>query len=238
MTKSRNLIAPRRAWTAVELELLRRNYPDSRTDDLAAALDRTLTTVYQKAIKMGLRKSEAYLATDNACRIQRGRQSEAMKASQFKPGQASWNKGLRGVVGVQEACRATQFKKGRPANEARNYLPIGSLRISKDGYLERKVTDDPSVYPARRWVAVHRLVWLDAHGPVPDGHVVIFKPGMRTTVEAEVIVDRLDLVTRQELMRRNSVHTVYPPEVARLVQLNGALKRQINKRARNEQNAE
>jgi len=64
---------------------------------------------------------------------------------------------------------ATQFKKGDRLGAAQhNYVPIGSLRVSKDGYLERKVTDDPSFVPNRRWVSVHRLVWEAAHGPVPQ----------------------------------------------------------------------
>jgi hypothetical protein len=33
----------------------------------------------------------------------------------------------------------------------------------------------------RNWVAVHRLVWEQAHGPVPPGHIVVFRPGRHTT---------------------------------------------------------
>ena len=39
------------------------------------------------------------------------------------------------------------------------------------------------------------------------------------------------LMTRAELMKRNSYHNRYPKEVARLVQLRGAVTRQINKRS-------
>ena len=222
----------RKPWAEHELELLRRNYADSRTDDLAAALGRTLTTVYQKALKIGLRKSSEYLATQDSGRVQRGKQSEAMKATQFKPGQSSWSKGTKGRVGVQEACRATQFKKGRPASEARNYVPLGSHRLSKDGYLERKVTDDPSIAPARRWVGVHRLVWMEANGPIPAGHVVAFRAGCHSTVAEEITLDGLELTSRADLARRNSPHLNWPPELARLVQLRGALTRQINQRAK------
>lgn len=229
MTKSRNILPPRRPWTEAELELLRRNYPDSRTEDLAAVLGRSLTTVYQKAIKLGLRKSDAYLASPAACRLRRGDNVGA--EHRFKKGQVPPNKGLRRPGWAPGDMAKTQFKKGRPANEARNYVPIGSYRLSKDGYLERKVTDDPSFVPARRWVAVHRLVWIEANGPIPDGHVVVFKPGRRTTVEADITLDALELITRQALMARNTVHNL-PPELASVVQLRGALSRQINKRTK------
>jgi hypothetical protein len=220
----------RRYWTQPEISLLRSMYPHCMTEDVAAWLGRSLSSVYQAARTHDLWKSEEYLASDCAKRIQRGHQNEAMIATRFKPNQQAWNKGLRGVVGVQEACRATQFKPGRPAHEARNYRPIGSQRVTRDGMLERKVTDDPSVYPARRWVSVPRLVWEAAHGSIPPASVVRFKPGQHTTDPELVTLDRLECISRIDNMRRNSVHAVYPPEVARLAQLRGALNRQINAR--------
>jgi hypothetical protein len=227
MTKSRNILAPRRLWTEDELALIERDFSDTRTDELAQALGRPYSQVAQRAAKMGLKKSQAYLDSPAAHRL------DGVKGigTRFEPGLVPWNKGVKGVVGVQEACRAMQFKKGRPPEEARNYLPIGTVRLSKDGYLERKVTDDPDMFPARRWVGVHRLVWLEAGNEIPAGHVVVFRPGRRSTVADEITVDALELITRVELMKRNTFHR-YGPEVAGLVQLRGALTRQINKRSK------
>lgn len=79
-----------------------------------------------------------------------------------------------------------QFKKGTlNGAAAHNYVPVGSLRWSKDGYLERKVTDDPDLVPARRWVGEHRLMWEAAHGPIPDGHVVMFLDGDPCNLELD-----------------------------------------------------
>ena len=142
--------------------------------------------------------------------------------------------GRRRTEEARQRVARTQFKPRAP-HESRNYRPIGSLRVSREGYLERKVSDDHPV-PARRWVGVHRLVWEQAHGPVPPGHAVVFKPGRRTTVEAEITLDRLECITRADLMRRNSYHTNLPPEVARLVQLRGVLNRKINNRLRKQAN--
>ena len=231
MTKSRNILPPRRFWTEAELELLRQHYPDRTGDDVAAMLGRPVRSVYKKARELGLSKSAAFLSSDLSGRVQRGKQDPRMRATQFQPGVSSWSKGVKGRVGVKEGCRATQFKKGRPADEAHNYLPIGSLRVTKDGYLERKVTDDPSVYPARRWTALHRLVWEAAHGPVPGGHLVVFKPGRATTDPELVTLDALECITRADNLRRNSVHR-YGPEIASIAQLRGAIRRQINRKAK------
>lgn len=227
MTKSRGINRPKRQWGDVELELLRRNFADSRTDDLAVALGRSYSTIDQQARKLGLRKSEAYLKSADAHRLDGAKGV----GTRFEAGLVPWNKGLKGVVGVQEACRATQFKKGRPPEESRNYKPIGSLRVTRDGVLERKVSDDPDVYPARRWTAVARLVWEEASGPIPAGHLVRFKRGCTTVEVDEITLDRIECVSRAEHMRTHTFHQ-YGPEVASVMQLRGAITRQINKRTK------
>lgn len=227
-------MSTRMKWTPGQIDLVRRNFADSRTQDIADALGRSYTSVAQLAAKLGLRKSAEFLAGEASGRVQRGKLHPSMVATQFKKGQPSWSKGLKGVVGVQEACRATQFKPGRPAHESRNYVPIGSHRVSKDGYLERKVTDDPAIVPARRWTAVHRLVWEAANGPIPAGHIVRFRAGMKTAVLEEVTPDRLECITRGEHAKRNHPRS-HSPELARLVQLKGAITRQVNRISREAQ---
>lgn len=224
----------RKPWTADDLAAVRLRYPHESTRALAKVLGRTERAIYQQANKFGLRKSAEYLASDLSGRVQRGKQHPAMKATQFVKGQPAWNAGIKGSTGLHPNCRATHFKPGRLAHEARNYQPIGALRVTKDGLLERKVTDDPSLVPARRWVSVARLVWEAENGPAPRGHAVVFKPGCATTAETEITPDRIELVTRAELMRRNSYHNRYPKEVAQLIQLRGALNRKLNRRNREE----
>lgn len=215
----------RRPWSEFEVAVLRKHYATTNTIDLAELFGRSLTTTYQQARKLGLAKSRAFIA--ELARERSSRPDHGGKANRFQSGVPAWNKGTKGLVGVQEACRATQFKKGRPATEARNYVPLGSHRLNADGYLDRKVTDDPSIAPARRWVGVHRLVWIEANGPIPDGHVVVFRPGLRTNVLAEITADRLECVTRADLARRNQYPT---KELRQLAQLRGAITRQVNKR--------
>lgn len=75
---------------------------------------------------------------------------------------------------------------------------------------------------------MHELVWVEVNGPVPANHYIVFKQGMRTTKLEEITLDRLECISKAENMRRNSYHN-YGPEVAKLVQLRGAISRQINK---------
>ena len=227
-------MAPRRYWTAAELRKLRRKFPTTKTAALARELGRHPSCVSHKAYSLGLSKAPEYLADTSRSGRTDGQRG---LTTRFKPGETPWNKGRKGYQAGGRSA-STRFKPGRPAHEARNYQPIGSHRINADGYLERKVTDDRAIAPARRWVGVHRLVWEAANGPVPPGHAVVFRPGRRSAELDRITVDALELITRAELMRRNSHHNL-PPEVSQLIQLRGALNRKIRNRtkAREEQDA-
>lgn len=90
----------------------------------------------------------------------------------FAKGQEPHNKGKKcepGKGGRHPNARRTQFKKGgRTGKAALNYQPIGTERISEDGYLERKVHDGLPMQS--RWQLVHRIEWEAANGPVPADH--------------------------------------------------------------------
>lgn len=227
----RRVAAPRRKWSAADDARLRELFPTYSALEISDALGCTLSAVHNRAHTLGLRKSAGWKSERTERRWLEGRY-EASRAHQFRPGFTPWNKGIPGSTGTQPGCRATQFKPGRKASEARNYLPIGSLRVTRDGTLERKVTDDPRIVSARRWVAVARLVWEAAHGPIPPKHVVRFLPGMHTSAESEITPDRLECISMAENMRRNTVHN-YPAPLKQVMRLRGALTRKINNRTRN-----
>lgn len=104
------------------------------------------------------------------------------------------------------------------------YSRSGDYRIDR-GVLERRIRKNV-------WVRVARLVWEAEHGQVPAGYVVAFKPGQASTVPAEITLDRLQLISRADLARRNVWHANMPPEVGQVIHLRGVLTRKINKIAR------
>ena len=223
-------------WTPERVEQLRTLYPDNTAQTVGEIMGLRTRQIYNKVSQLGLTKSLAFWESDKSGRAARGKHNPAIAATQFKAGQKSWNSGKKGWTAGGRSAE-TRFQKGQMLGAAQhNYRPIGSLRISKDGYPARKVSDDPTIYPARRWVAVHRLVWEKENGPVPDGHVVVFKPGMATTDPEQITLDKVDCITRAENMRRNSPRT-RDPEMAGLYQLKGAINRQLNriKKEANEQ---
>lgn len=220
-------------WTSMEIELLRDLYPDVPTADVAALLACSARRIYNLAHILGLKKSDAFNAADFSGRIQRGRADPRMVATQFKPGFTPWNKGTHFKAGGRSA--ETRFKKGQLNGKAAQHVAaLGSYRIT-DSHgspaLERKMSETPGPNHLR-WVPVSRLVWEAAHGPVPAGHIVVFRtPALRTTVLEEITLDKLECITRAEHARRNHPRSK-SPELDKLVQLKGAITRQVNRISR------
>lgn len=228
----------RTPWTEDEDETLRLNYPHFPAFLIAHVLGRPRSAVYRRAELLGLKKAEGFEAHPLA-HLWNGTCAPESIAARFQPGQVPPNKGLRRPGWHAGRMRETQFKKGRPAHEARNYVPIGTEKICpKRRVLMRKVTDDPSIFPVKRWCPVHVMVWEAAHGPVAERHIVVFKPGLKSLVATEITADRLEQISLVENMRRNSFHTRYPKELAELVLLKARITRKINKRTKEQRDEE
>lgn len=228
----------RRPWTADEDETLRLNWPRFPAFLIAHVLKRPTTAVYRRASALGLQKADDF-HTQPLASLWNGTQEPGSIAARFKPGYVPPNKGLRRPGWYAGRMRETQFKKGRPASEASNYVPIGTEKVDpKRKVLMRKVTDDPAIFPTRRWRPVHVMVWEAANGPVPEGHIVVFRPGLKTLDAAEITADRLETVTLAENMRRNSYHNRYPPELKELVQLKARITRRVRRRTKEQEDEE
>lgn len=208
-------------WTpAMDAELQRR-YPTEPARAIAPALGVSVSQIYDRAKKLGLYKSHEW-KSQNA-RENNARPDHGGRAHRFHSAQTPWNKGMQYQAGGRSA--ETRFRSGA---QPINTLPVGSYRITKDGTLQRKIGTAPGPNHLR-WRSVHELVWIEANGPVPPGHIVIFKRGMKTIALEEITLDRIECISYQENMRRNTVHN-YGSDIARAVQLRGAISRQINQR--------
>jgi len=132
----------------------------------------------------------------------------------YQKGHVPWNAGLKGVNGSS----STTFKKGNPNHNTR---PVGSERITKDGYWEIKVAEP------RQWDAKHRLVWESVHGPIPKGNLVLFL----SDDKLDCSIENLQMVTRGELavLNRHEGYGKQAPEV-RLALINVVRLEQAAKR--------
>ncbi|WP_120510931.1 HNH endonuclease signature motif containing protein [Photobacterium salinisoli] len=112
----------------------------------------------------------------------------------FEKGAKPWNTGTKGAVKPNSGC----FK---PGVKPKNFKPVGHERIcSKDGYVLIK-TDQVNPYTgaSTSYRFKHLVVWEQAHGPVPKGHILRFKDGDKTNCE----LSNLECVSQAVNLRMN-----------------------------------
>lgn len=119
---------------------------------------------------------------------------------QFQKGHVSHNKGKKQSEYMTkeaiERTKATRFKKG---NRPSNYRPVGSERITKDGYIEVKVADP------NKWETKNKIVYKQHFGDIPKGYKVIYADGNKLNND----INNLILVSNSELLIANRNHLIY-----------------------------
>ena len=184
---------------------MNRKYTQEHIDYITANITgcpfKELTTIFNKKFGMNLAIS-AMISLCDRHGLHNGRDTKILPngsilgvKTRFKTGLVPWNKGMKGVnFGGKE----TQFKKG---NKPANWRPLGSERISKDGYIEVKIADDML---NKNWKAKHIMIWEEHNGPVPPGHVIIFGDGNKRNFDPENLL----LVSRKQLARLNQMKLI------------------------------
>lgn len=137
----------------------------------------------------------------------------------------AWFLGLRKSP---EILNRTRFKPGsRSARWPIENYPVGALRIHPSrGDLLIKLAE-------QAWVPMGRWVWETERGLIPAGLVVRFINGDRHDTR----IENLRLGTKQEVAAENSPNNL-PKPLAQLIQLRGALVRQINRKEKRESHAD
>jgi len=124
--------------------------------------------------------------------------SSGLKGSE---GIAPPNKGTKGVYNV--GGNRTSFKPGeRPIN----YKPVGFERLDRDGYTLVKVSDVGTWN--ERWKHKHKVIWEQANGPIPKGHVVLFADQDKSNIVLDNLIlvpqSRLSILNRKGLLFKDA----------------------------------
>lgn len=110
----------------------------------------------------------------------------------FKKKHVPANKGKKMSLEQYAKCKGTMFKKG---HSPQNYRPVGSQRITKDGYIEIKVKDPGT------WKLKHRVIWEQNNGKIPKGVIVIFKDNN----PLNCTLDNLLSISKDENLKMNRI---------------------------------
>lgn len=174
-----------RKWTQQELDMLKAIYPDHSNKYCSEYLHRSVYSIFQKAHKLGLRKTPEFARQQREC-------------GQYKKGHVPFNKGMRHEEYMSEEgilrCRESFFKDGNIIPNAINYRPDG-FECIRNEHGKRYIWIKPA---GRHMIPKHRWLWEQAHGPIPEGYFVMFKDGD----SMNCVLENLLLVNRPEHMRR------------------------------------
>lgn len=144
----------------------------------------------------------------------------------FVKGQTSWNKGKK----LQTIGRMadTQFKKGQFSP---NRLPIGSERLSKEGYHEVKIQDG---HMGKNWKAKHRILWEEVNGSIPNKHRIVFLDGDKNNIT----IENLALMTFEQTAVMSARKLFYKnPELTKLGSKIAEIELKVNEKKRSIKNA-
>jgi hypothetical protein len=209
-------IDPRIFWTAARKRELAKMYPNTRNVDIADHFGVTEGSVSAAGFKFKLRKTAAFLQV-------------CSEKGYFQPGHPPMNKGKKLADYCKpesiERMRATQFKKGQRPHNTRSDHEI-SIRADKRGVQYRFIRVGLGT-----WIPLLRYNWELLHGPIAPGMNLIHADGdsLNDAVENGVLLSNADL------MKKNTYHN-YGKDIASVIQLRGALTRQINKATKKLQN--
>ena len=88
-----------------------------------------------------------------------------------------------------ERSKISQFKKGHVPG---NLMQVGAIVVNSEGYKIRKKQMEGTLW--ERWEMLHRAVWVEHNGPIPEGMFVSFKDGNKLNCD----ISNLMLLTKSE----------------------------------------
>jgi hypothetical protein len=213
-------VCNRKLFTKSEIDFVKKHFSNTQSNKIAGELGKPVYAIYNLAFRLGLKKSEAYLKTPDAGRIQKGERISA--STEFRKGLVPANKGKKLCEFMSEdgikRSTATRFKKGNVPHNAKGHFD-GEITI-------RKCKGRPYKYiriEIGKWRELHRVMWEKANGKIPKGYNIQFRDGnpLNCVIENMYIISR-----KKQLQMNNSIHR-FPPELKKTIRTLAKLKRKI-----------
>jgi hypothetical protein len=111
------------------------------------------------------------------------------RTGQFKKGNVPHNEGVKGW----DAGGNSATNRFKPGHVPDSWKPVGSERVTKDGYVQVKI-EDPN-----KWKLKHVQLWELKNGKLPKGRALLFRDNDRLNYSP----DNMILITRGELAMLN-----------------------------------
>lgn len=182
----------RHIWTEEEVEFIREIYPYHENKEISKMVKE----------KFGFDVSARNLL--NVSHKHRFPQKAIPNSGCYRKGDVPWNKGKGMSEEVKEKVKKTWFKKGEIP---KNHRPVGSTRITVDGYTEIKIAEP------NKWALYHRHLYEVEHGEkLKKNEAIIFADGDKTNFD----IDNLVKVSRANLLYLNNKKLIFDdPELTK-----------------------
>lgn len=196
-----------RPYTTSEQQYIIDNIATKSIKEIAAHLKRCNVKIRIEIKALGLQ----YIVDNKA------------KESRFKPGFIPANKGKK----IEDYMSPETIRKFKANQYKKNHIPHNALA---DGTEVKRKDKSGRIYtlikvPGKRKLQLkHRVVWEQCKGKIPKAHNIIFIDGDTDNFN----IDNLKCISNKDLLRMNSLHNL-PQEMQEILQLKGAITRQINK---------
>lgn len=163
-------------FSAEEDRFLRNHYNTVPAKRMSKMLGRSESASRQRMQRLGLRPSAEAIA-------------KFKKDSQLKPGNIPWSKGLKGlrIPGSEKGW----FKKGQVSRNTKSdgVITIRHHKRSGRSYKYIRIAKN-------KWMLLHQYNWIEKNGPIPEGHILVFKDGDNMNCEPE----NMRLITQAQHM--------------------------------------
>ena len=197
-------------------------YPNHKAEFIAEKFGVPVSKIYKTAARYKIKKSPEFLSSPNSGRIQKGQ--HLSPETRFKKGSKVATKVKRMEAFFKKEMKMKKWRDGlwkkghKPINTAKD----GDIRWREGlGYFHIRISED-------NWVLYHRFLWEQTYGKIPEGFNIVFVDGNRKNCD----ISNLKCISDAELASLNTIQR-YPKELVQLMQLNGKLKKQIDKSSNN-----
>lgn len=210
----------RHTWPAEDIELLKQLYHNNTTENIAKKMGLSLCQVYNQAFKLGLKKDTDFLTGPTSGRMQKG--DTRGLSTRFKKGSIPVNKGQKMPPEVYEKVKATFFKKGQWPKSTKYFgQPYLFQQRKKNGQLEKYW-----LIQINRKRRGYLSYLCEQNGIDLKGKI----PRLKSDYSFDRIptIDDIIIIGYKDNMLENSLHR-FPEDLRNLIQIKGALQRQLNK---------
>jgi hypothetical protein len=164
-----------RAFKISEEKFIREHYGEIPLSKIAEHLGRRKSTVMQHIKQMGLELTP---------------EQRAKAKNTFPKGHKPHNAGTKGVM----KSNCTSFKPGQLPHNTKEDGAISIRHKRGDNHAYKFIR-----VAKAKWKLLHRVIWEQAHGAIPAGHIVTFMDC--DTMNCEL--DNLELITMAQNVVRN-----------------------------------